>query len=55
MTAEYCSLWQGERILDPTDKTALPLAEDYAHCKRDTWSSKSMLQLIKSRNSVSKD
>ena len=43
---------QGEEILDRVSKTSMPLAEDYEQSKRDTWSSKSMLQFIKSRKSA---
>ncbi len=43
---------QGEDILDRSSKTTMPLAEDYEQSKRDTWSSKSMLQFIKSRKST---
>ena len=43
---------QGEEILELASKTTKPLAEDYEQCKRDTWSSKSMLQFIRSRKSA---
>jgi len=43
---------QGEEILDRVSKLTMPLAEDYEQSKRDTWSSKSMLQFIKSRKSA---
>lgn len=43
---------RGEEILDRVTKLTMPLAEDYEQSKRDTWSSKSMLQFIRSRKSA---
>ena len=46
---------QGEEILELASKTTRPLAEDYEQYKRDTWSSKSMLQFIRSRKTAHAD
>lgn len=43
---------QGEAILDLPSKSARALAADYELYMRDAWSSKGMLQLIRSRKSA---
>ena len=42
---------QGETILDTASKSARALEADYELYMRDAWSSKGMLQLIRSRKS----